>query len=116
MKPRATAPDRKSYCVVISLFLHFPDESPDKRNDRCQSQCKSKEPQVDIVRPDDEVQYQRQIVQREETETNAAPEQQPRPIAPVATTEQPRAGRARQKAENVNNRREDLSHPGPFEA
>src|SRR5689334_12103368 len=61
-KPRATAPDRKSYSVIASLLRHVPDESPDQRGDRRKGEQQPAQPQVDPIGPHHQVQDQNQII------------------------------------------------------
>ena len=59
-----------------SLLLDFPDEAPDQRHDRRQREHQPDKPQIDVVRPDDQIEHQREVVRREEAEADAAPQQQ----------------------------------------
>src|SRR6476469_8052513 len=74
-KPRATAPDRKSYAVMRSFLPHFPDKAPDEGNDRRKRQGNAQQPQVDALRPNHQIEHECKVVERQEAEADRAPKQ-----------------------------------------
>src|SRR5262245_59349821 len=101
--PITIAPERKSNSIALLLFV--PDESEQQHADRAQRKQQSRQPEI-AAGKEEQVDHDREIVEREQAEAERAPQQQPRPRPPVIARQQQRAGAARDEAEQIDGSRE----------